>query len=111
MWFSLCRDYNPKQSECGMALTRLYLSYGSLDLAFNEINLIIRNGREDRAMLNWYKSWDCDVPSVAFVIYSHYVRIYQVNKATIGDALYILLLVSLILFSTSTNEATSHVFI
>jgi hypothetical protein len=43
-WFSACRDYNPKQSECGMALTKLYYSYGSLDLAYVEIIKVLRSG-------------------------------------------------------------------
>ena len=91
LWFSLCRDYNNKQCECSMALCRLYVAHGSLDMAFNEMEKVLRTEREDRLMLNWFKTWDCDVPQLAFVIFSHYLRIYS-NVATPQDAMYMLLL-------------------
>ena len=74
-----------------MALCRLYVAHGSLDMAFNEMEKILRTEREDRIMLNWFKTWDCDVPQLAYVIFSHYLRIYS-NLATPQDAMYMLLL-------------------
>ena len=91
LWFSLCRDYNMKQCECSMALARLYVAHGSLDMAFNEMEKILRTQREDRLMLNWFKTWECDVPQLAVTLFSHYLRIYAA-LATPQDAMYLLLL-------------------
>jgi hypothetical protein len=91
LWFSLCRDYNMKQCECSMALARLYIVHGSLDMAFNEMEKILKTHREDRLMLNWFKTWECDVPQLAVTLFSHYLRIYA-TLATPQDAMYLLLL-------------------
>jgi hypothetical protein len=90
-WFSACRDYNPKQSECGMALTKLYYSYGSLDLAYVEIIKVLQSGNELRIMHNWLRSWECDTPKLAFTIFTQYILFYR-NKVQTGDAIYLLLM-------------------
>jgi hypothetical protein len=91
LWFSLCRDYNPRQCECSLALARLYVSHGSLDLAFHELEKILRTDVEQRLMLNWLKTYDCDVPQFAVTVFSHYVRVYA-HLATPQDAMLLLLL-------------------
>jgi hypothetical protein len=90
-WLSACRDYNPKQSECSMALTRLYYSYGSIDLAYKEVKRMIKVNNEQRLMLNWFRNWACDAPTLTLQVLKQILLIYP-TKVTAGDALYVLLL-------------------
>jgi len=43
-------------------------------------------------MLNYFKVWDCDVPSVAFEIFGHRSRIFK-ETFTAADAKYMIVLV------------------
>jgi hypothetical protein len=98
LWFSMCRDYNPKLTECGLTLTKLYYTYGSFNLAMDEVEKILKGGTSERIMLNFFNQWNCDVPLVAFKLFAHLLRIHAPpsERVVAGDAIYLLLLRTMI---------------
>jgi len=64
-WYSLCRDYNPKQAECSVALANLFLQNNLFDQASKEIEKVLQEELEERLMLNMIRTKQCDVPEIA----------------------------------------------
>jgi hypothetical protein len=60
---------------------------GDLNRAYNELHIILRTRYEERAMLNFYKHWACDVPSIGARVFA---MAFQNNlpDLTILDAKY-----------------------
>lgn len=69
-WLSLCRDYNPRQSECSLALCELYVRLGQIEPALKELHGILRQGSEKRAMVEYLNHWECKVPAVVVQLFS-----------------------------------------
>ena len=76
----MCRDYNPKQSECSIALCRLYITIGQIDPALEEIKLVLMQKKEDRLMLTTLKQWDCTVPSMVLDLFTLKAEIYGISS-------------------------------
>lgn len=91
-WLSMCRDYNEKQIDCGIALTTLYFNYGVLDSAQSELDAMLKQPFQERLMLNTLNIYDCKLPEVALHIFQLLARARQL---TVPHAKYTLLLVTL----------------
>jgi hypothetical protein len=89
-WFSLCRDYNPKQGECSSQLVRLYLSSDRYELAVRELEDLLMHEFEDRLMLNMLHTVKCTIPNLVIDVFN--IK-YQNNIHRFHDALYTLLMV------------------
>lgn len=88
----MCRDFNPNQVECGLSLARYYYYHGMVDKAFIELEKILIRGHEDRIMLNMLRTKDCSVPELVIDLFTQKAKI---GALTIGDAKFMLLMVSI----------------
>ena len=90
----MCKDYNPKQAECSVALTRLYFLNGIYEKASNELERLLQNGHQDRVMLNILDVGDCSIPHTAIEM-----LILKAKNGLLSliEAKYIVLLVSVVL--------------
>jgi hypothetical protein len=66
----MCRDYKSTQSECSLALCQLHLKLGQLAPALAEIHAVLKQGREEREMLEYLTHWECRVPLVAAQLFA-----------------------------------------
>ncbi len=89
-WLSMCRDYNPRQSECGIALARVYLANGIFDSALKETEAVLRTGNEEREYLSHFQNWGCDLPALVQDLFSQ--KALQ-GVLTGAEAKYMLLMV------------------
>lgn len=91
----MCRDYNPRQSECSLSLCQLYIKLGQLDPALRELHAVLRQDREVRAMVEYLNHWECKVPAMA-------VQLFSIKAQSSGlsseEAMYFFLLVRNIFF-------------
>ena len=94
----MCRDFNPKQVECGMALVTLYLSNGLLNGALIETDKLLKTKYEDRTMLNHYKNWECEVPRLAVKMMTYKFQLLtQENKElNLAEVKYLFLLAQIV---------------
>lgn len=69
-WLSMCRDYNPAQSECALALCQLYTKLGQLAPALAELHGVLQLRREQRQMLEYLTHWNCKVPLMAVQLFA-----------------------------------------
>lgn len=90
-WFSLCRDYNPKQVECSSQLTRVFLQINRFDLAQTELEKLLKQEVQERLMLNMLHTASCGIPQLVMDVNS--IR-YANNLLSVGDAWFQLLMVS-----------------
>lgn len=88
----MCRDYNTRNTECAIALTRLYLSFGMAEQAYKEVFKILRTERLDRLMVNNFREWDCDVPTLALEVVGSYLVLHP-HLASLDDAKYLIMMV------------------
>eukprot|EP01041_Mallomonas_annulata_P011112 gene11112-23222_t len=75
LWLTMCREFSQANTECSVALIRLYLSTGRLKHANDELRIVLQTKKQQRQMLNFYKSYDCDVPMLALEIFAHRFRL------------------------------------
>ena len=90
-WFSMCRDFNPKQAECSIALTRYYYLNGVHEKAIAELEKLLKNGHEERVMLNILNTKECAIPQAAIELLTLKGRN---GLLSVADAKYLVLLVS-----------------
>ena len=88
----MCRDYNPRQSECALALCQLHLSLGQLDLALAELDGVLTQRRADRLMMNNINHWECMVPRIAAELFATKAQSQQQGLSA-EEAMYFFLLV------------------
>lgn len=69
-WLSMCRDYNPRQSECALNLIVLYVRLGQIEPALKELYSVLRQDPEERAMVEYLNHWECKVPATAVQLLS-----------------------------------------
>ncbi len=98
----MCRDYGPSQSECGIALSKVHLASGMLDLAAKELDAVLRADGAEREMLTHFKNRACDLPELVLEVFRQ--RAAQ-GQLTAGEAKYMLLMVSGMQNSRSTSPA------
>ncbi len=89
----MCRDFDSKQTECGVSLARFYLGRGLLHKAVAELELVLKSDNTERLAVNHYKGWDCDVPTFVIEVWDHKVEQSPNAADAILDAKFILLLV------------------
>jgi hypothetical protein len=92
-WLQACHDFSPKQTECALAIVNIYQSFGQLGRMYDTMQVILRAEHEERAMLNHFKHWVCDVPSSAVTVLS-YMSIYGGMDFSVEDTKYLRLVVS-----------------
>lgn len=92
LWYSLCRDYNPQQFECGMQLTRLHVLQGQLDDALVEVEKMLKTEKKERMMLNYIQSYECDLPLVVVDVLDKKLNFGQ---GSVDEMKYLLLLVKM----------------
>ena len=97
-WLSMCRDFNPHQIECSMGLVSLYYASGALQDALVETEKLFKTKYENRAMLNHYKSWDCEMPRLGVRIlgYKHHFIEKDTNGLSSVELKYMLLLYNMV---------------
>lgn len=87
----MCRDFNPKQAECSIALTRFYYLSGAHEKAIKELEQLLKHGHEDRVMLNMLDTRDCAIPKAAIEVM---VLKARSGMLSVAEAKYVMLLVS-----------------
>jgi hypothetical protein len=92
-WMHACHDFSPKQTECALAIVHIHQSTGQLKEAIDMMQVILQTEHEERAMLNHFKHWVCDVPSSAVTVLS-YMSIYGGMDFSVEDTKYLRLVVS-----------------
>lgn len=100
----MCYEFNPKLTDCGILLAKLFLQFGVLENAVSLTSTLIKTEKHDKVGINLYKNWDCDLPRLANQIYGY--RLLS-NKASMQNTeiKYMILLVSvLIIFVRSVNS-------
>lgn len=93
-WLKMCRDYNPSQVDCSLALVRHHMVRGHLDEAESELILTLQQQHRERAMLNNLGAITCHLPLTA-------VKYYILKYSSFGslraeEAKYTLLLVMIL---------------
>lgn len=88
----MCRDYDPKQLECYLILMNLYITLGQLEPALEELDAALKLDKASRAMLTYYRQYDCDLPRMAVELLTLKAR--QHNSLDADEAMYFLMLVS-----------------
>lgn len=78
-WFSMCRDFNPAQSECSLSLCWLHLNHNQLDRALVELNGVLQMQPRRREMVEYLHQWDCTVPQ-------HAANLLAIKMSTYGLA-------------------------
>ena len=76
----MCRDYNPRQIECGMGLLSIYYSLRVMDKAIIEFDKLLKTKFENRVMMNHYKIWDCELPKHALRMFAVKQEVLTENK-------------------------------
>ena len=86
----MCRDYNPRQSECSLSLCQLYMRLGQIDPALRELHTVLQQDPEQRAMVEYLNHWECKVPAMV-------VQLFSLKAQTAGlsaeEAMYFFLMV------------------
>ena len=97
-WLSMCRDFNPHQIECGMGLVALYYNSGALEDALYETQKLFKTKYENRAMLNHYKGWDCEMPRLGVRVLGYKYQYMSMSASifTLPEAKYAALLYSMV---------------
>lgn len=94
-WLSMCRDYNPQQSECSLALCQAHLNANQLDKALTELHTVLqREDNQAREMVEYLHQRDCQVPAIAVTLFAQKAITSGVAK---DEAMYFFMLVSFIL--------------
>ena len=90
-WLSMCTDYDPKQLECYLILMNLYVTLGQLQPALIELDIALKLEKPNRAMLTYYRQYDCDLPRMAVELLSLKAR--QQNTLDVDESMYLVMLV------------------
>lgn len=79
----MCRDFNPAQTECGLALAKVYLGFGMFRNALEEAELLLKTEKKDRVMLNHFKDRQCDIPllMIELLIQKEKLKVLSANEA------------------------------
>ena len=93
LWFSLCRDYNPQQVECGTQLSRIYVQNGMIEQAYNEILSIIQQDLTERIGTSYVDLQQCTLPSVILEVFGLKASMGSLSTA---EAKYFLLILSIL---------------
>lgn len=89
-WYSMCRDYNPSQSECSLALCLVHLEAIQMDRALSELHTILQMQQRGREMVEYLRHWDCLVPQHAANLFANKALVYGLEQ---DEAKYFFLLV------------------
>ena len=93
MWYKSCDLYNPSKGECKLSLLKLYSSNQMLQPSYALVDKLITTEIDTQdGYINYFKLWDCDIPSAIIGILLNKLNI-QHSEAKRFDAKYILLLV------------------
>jgi hypothetical protein len=89
-WLSMCRDYSAGQSECSIALAKIFLANGAFEQALRETERVLRTENEERDMLSHFRNYLCELPEVVLALFQHKAYMGQLNQ---GEVKYMLLMV------------------
>eukprot|EP01035_Chromulina_nebulosa_P025391 gene25391-33141_t len=107
-WLSMCRDFNKQQSECALALVRVYMAQGDFELAWDEVEAILKTEQKDREMLNHYKMTQCTIPAVVIEVFDGKWKT-KPNFFTANDAKYILLMHHMTKHQSCIGESVARI--
>lgn len=79
-----------------MGLVSLYFANGLLDDAISETEALIKTEYQNRAMLNHYKGWDCELPRLVIKVLIHKFE-YRRSYFAAVEAKYAMLLYSMVI--------------
>eukprot|EP01034_Spumella_vulgaris_P023136 gene23136-29329_t len=91
-WLSMCRDYNPGQSECGIAMSKIFLANGAFEPALRETERVLRTQNEERDMLSHFKNYACELPELVLTLFQQKAYMGQFGS---GDVKYMLLMLQM----------------
>jgi len=103
----MCRDYNPAQSECSLALCWLHMDANQLDRALVELNGVLQMRPRAREMVEYLHQWDCTVPQHAVNMLATKMGVYGLPQ---DEAKYFFILVSIREILRCTSSLHSGLF-
>lgn len=87
----MCRDYNPQQLECSLALCQAHVNANQLDKALAELHTVLqREGHPGREMVQYLHQHDCQLPALAVYLFAQKAVISGVAR---DEAMYFFMLV------------------
>lgn len=101
-WFTLCRDYNPRQVDCSLILARIHIAMGRVQHAWDEVESALQQEMSERAMLNMLGTAECELPALAVKLLI--TRLAAANRQNVsgvgadGEGILLTVLVNLFLY-------------
>ena len=98
----MCRDYNPQQLECSLALCQAHVNANQLDKALAELHTVLqREEHPGREMVQYLRQHDCQLPALAVYLFAQKAVISGVAK---DEAMYFFMLVSYLIIFFPTKK-------